>query len=81
MKTFVVILIIGTLVAFNCATPARKRDIGIKLREQQAQFVRDHTEDHTETQTVIYGNGIPGHEAEIEHYEFNKDDDGNYNFA
>lgn len=62
------------------ASPARKRDIGLQLR-QQAKLARN--EDQTESSqdaTVIYGNGIPGNEAIVESYEFNKDDDGNYNF-
>ncbi|KAG5667986.1 hypothetical protein PVAND_015943 [Polypedilum vanderplanki] len=72
MKTFVIIFVLTVLVAYNSAVPANKRDIGIVL--QQAK-------NDAEATTVIYGNNIPGHEAEILHQEFNKDDHGNYNFA
>lgn len=76
MKAFVVILFVGIFVVLNRATPAhRKRDIGLKLREQ-AKLLRENAEDST----VVYGNNIPGNEAEIISQEFNKDDNGNYNF-
>ena len=80
-------MIIASVVAISQATPLKKsrrtskRDIGLKLREEANRL---RNEDHTESQgdhTVIYGNGIPGHEAEIIHQEFNRDDYGNYNFA
>lgn len=69
MNKFVIMFVLCALVAYNRASPATKRDIGLTLRAQN--------EDHT----VIYGNGIPGKDAEVTEYEFNKDDIGNYNFA
>lgn len=80
-------MIIATVVAINQASPVSrksrrtaKRDIGLKLREE-ARLLKHHSAEHTEDHTVVYGNGIPGHEAEIIHQEFNRDDYGNYNFA
>jgi hypothetical protein len=70
------IAVICALIALTSSTPAqRRRDIGIALRE-----------DHSETtvapsnQDVIYGNNIPGHDAQITAQEFKIDDLGNYNF-
>lgn len=65
MKIFVTIFALCALVAFSRATPV-KRDVSHLARHSDGP---------------IFGNGIPGHEAEVTHYEFNKDDHGNYNFA
>lgn len=36
--------------------------------------------DSVDQTTWVYGNGVPGNEAVIEDSDFQKDDNGNYNF-
>lgn len=48
--------------------------------ESGAPAAGSFADDQQEATTWVYGNGIEGKDAEVESYEFNKDDNGNYNF-
>lgn len=46
------------------------------VRRDVSKLLRHHASDH-----AVYGNGIEGKDAEIEHQHFDIDEQGNYDFA
>ena len=68
MAKFVSVFFFTTFIAYSSAIPVDKRDV--------SELLRHHEPDH-----VVYGNGILGHQAEIEHEHFNIDKVGNYDFG
>ena len=68
-------IIFFATVALSHAAP----DIGLKLREEARKLARDGDE-QAEAQSVVYGNGIEGKDAEIVESEFDIDEDGNYKY-
>jgi len=61
------LLFLGSIVC-SSASLTVKRDVSELLR-------------HRESSHVYYGNGIPGHQTEIEDEHYNIDKAGNYNFG